>query len=202
MVTRGIALLFLNLGTRKGWVVSTTPRPPGTQFTGGWVGPRAGLDVCEKSRPHRDFFCSTALYSIARVYTTHLQIVTISPLPSVNFILGTYVHSLVIRLVHSFTHARHHSVHFPCPPPLSFLSSSHTLPTNPFPLSTMYEGKRNRIYPQSTSTFLPGVQLRPIGPSGICPSVPIFLAAVQLSIGLCGENPDSLALTGSLSLSF
>jgi hypothetical protein len=24
---------------------------PGTHCTGGWVGPRAGLDVCEKSRP-------------------------------------------------------------------------------------------------------------------------------------------------------
>jgi hypothetical protein len=43
-----------------GWVVSTTPRPiypqeiPGTHCTEGWVCPRAGLDVCEKSRPHRD----------------------------------------------------------------------------------------------------------------------------------------------------
>jgi hypothetical protein len=43
-----------------GWVVSTTPRPlysrerPGTYCAGGWVGPRAGLHVCEKSRPHRD----------------------------------------------------------------------------------------------------------------------------------------------------
>jgi hypothetical protein len=41
------------------WVVSTTPRPlyprenPGTHCVGGWVGPRAGLDVCEKSRLHR-----------------------------------------------------------------------------------------------------------------------------------------------------
>ena len=26
----------------------------GTNFTGGWVGPRAGLDGCGKSRPHRD----------------------------------------------------------------------------------------------------------------------------------------------------
>jgi hypothetical protein len=38
-------------------VVSTTPRPlylrerPGTHCTGGWVDPKAGLDVCEKSRP-------------------------------------------------------------------------------------------------------------------------------------------------------
>jgi hypothetical protein len=57
---RGIALLFLDLGARREWVVSTTPRPlyprgrPGTHCTGGWVGPRAGLDVCENSRPHRD----------------------------------------------------------------------------------------------------------------------------------------------------
>ena len=42
-----------------GW---STPRPgrftpwerPGTHCTEGWVGPRAGLDECGKSRPHRD----------------------------------------------------------------------------------------------------------------------------------------------------
>jgi hypothetical protein len=27
---------------------------PGTHCIGGWVGPRAGLDGCEKSRPHQD----------------------------------------------------------------------------------------------------------------------------------------------------
>jgi hypothetical protein len=27
---------------------------PATNCTGGWVGPRAGLDGCGKSRPHRD----------------------------------------------------------------------------------------------------------------------------------------------------
>jgi hypothetical protein len=49
-----LALLTLDLGASRGWVVSTTPRPlyprerPGTYYTGGWVGPRAGLDVCEK----------------------------------------------------------------------------------------------------------------------------------------------------------
>jgi hypothetical protein len=57
---RGIALLFRDLSARKGWVVSTTPRPlypwerPGTHCTGGWVGSRAGLDVCKKYGPHRD----------------------------------------------------------------------------------------------------------------------------------------------------
>jgi hypothetical protein len=43
-----------------GWVVSVTPRPlnpqerPGTHCTGGWVGPRAGLDRRGTSRPNRD----------------------------------------------------------------------------------------------------------------------------------------------------
>ena len=43
-----------------GWVVNVTFRPlypqdrPGTSCTGGWVGPRAGLEECGKSRPHRD----------------------------------------------------------------------------------------------------------------------------------------------------
>jgi hypothetical protein len=60
-VDRGIALSFRDLGARRVWVVSTTPRPlypreiSGNHCTGDWVGPRAGLDVCEKSHPHRDF---------------------------------------------------------------------------------------------------------------------------------------------------
>jgi hypothetical protein len=29
---------------------------PNTYFTGGWVGPRAGLDGCAKSRLHPDSF--------------------------------------------------------------------------------------------------------------------------------------------------
>jgi hypothetical protein len=32
----------------------TTRERPGTHCTGGWVGPRAGLDRCGKSRLHRD----------------------------------------------------------------------------------------------------------------------------------------------------
>jgi hypothetical protein len=59
-VDRGIALPFRNLGSRKGCVLSNTTRPlyplerPDTHCTGGWVGLRAGLDVCDKPRPHRD----------------------------------------------------------------------------------------------------------------------------------------------------
>ena len=43
-----------------GWVVNATPRPlylperTGIHFIGGWLGPRAGLDRCGISRPHRD----------------------------------------------------------------------------------------------------------------------------------------------------
>ena len=57
-VGRGIALLFHDRGTRRGWVVSSTPRPHftprerhGTHCTGGWVGPRAGLDGRNISSP-------------------------------------------------------------------------------------------------------------------------------------------------------
>jgi hypothetical protein len=32
----------------------TSEKKPGTHSTGGWVGPRAALDMCEKYRPHRD----------------------------------------------------------------------------------------------------------------------------------------------------
>ena len=52
-----IALLFLQPRRYMGMVVNATPRPlyprerPGTHCIGGWVGPRAGLDGCGKSRP-------------------------------------------------------------------------------------------------------------------------------------------------------
>ena len=50
-----------------GWVVNATPRPlyplerPGTLYIGGWEGPRAGLDVCWKSRPPPGFDPRTLL---------------------------------------------------------------------------------------------------------------------------------------------
>jgi hypothetical protein len=56
-----IRLLKVNLGARWEWMVNATPRPlyprerPGADCVGICVGPRAGLDGCEKSRPpHRD----------------------------------------------------------------------------------------------------------------------------------------------------
>jgi hypothetical protein len=65
-VDRGIALPFLDLGARRGCVVSATPRPhyprerTDTHCTGGWVGPRVCLDLCEKSRPYRDSIPGTS----------------------------------------------------------------------------------------------------------------------------------------------
>ena len=58
--SRGIALLFHDHGTRRGERSASRPdrsyprERPGTHCTGGWVGPRASLDRCGKSRPHRD----------------------------------------------------------------------------------------------------------------------------------------------------
>jgi len=48
--------------TALGWVRGQRHAPaalypqegPGSHCTGGWVGPRAGLDRCGKPRPHRD----------------------------------------------------------------------------------------------------------------------------------------------------
>jgi hypothetical protein len=73
-VERGIDLRFRDLGVRRGWVVSTTLRPlyprerRGTHYTGGWVGPRTGLDVCEKSHPSPGFHPRT-VQSVASRYT-------------------------------------------------------------------------------------------------------------------------------------
>jgi len=58
--SRGIALLFLDHDTRR--VKGSVSRPGrflprerlGTHCTGGWVGPRASMDRCGKSRSHRD----------------------------------------------------------------------------------------------------------------------------------------------------
>jgi len=59
-VSRGIALLFLDHGTRR---VGDKRHAPaalypreryGMYFTGGWVGPRTVVDRCGKSRHHRD----------------------------------------------------------------------------------------------------------------------------------------------------
>jgi hypothetical protein len=62
---------------------------PGTHCIGGWVGPRAGLDLCEKSRPHRDFFFCTILdrfdlfdlFDLLVVRVTNMGQIILLPLP-------------------------------------------------------------------------------------------------------------------------
>ena len=55
--SRAIALPFHDHGTRRGEGSASPPghsltrERPGTHCTGGWMGPRAGLDGCGKSRP-------------------------------------------------------------------------------------------------------------------------------------------------------
>jgi hypothetical protein len=60
-----------------GWVVNSTPRPLnppgkrlGTPCTGGWVGSRADLDGCEKSRPSLGFDRLT-FQTVASHYTDY-----------------------------------------------------------------------------------------------------------------------------------
>jgi hypothetical protein len=75
--SRGLALFFHNLGAMRGWVVSTKPRPlypreiPGTPCTGVWVGPRAGLDVCEKISPPPGFDPRTVQPVAQSLYPAH-----------------------------------------------------------------------------------------------------------------------------------
>jgi len=75
-VGRGIALLFHDRGTRRGWVVSSTPRPHFTPRKdpvpilqeGGWAPEPVWTDG--KSRPHQDWIpdrpaCSQSLYRLS-----------------------------------------------------------------------------------------------------------------------------------------
>ena len=59
--SRCIALVFLQPRCQKGMggerhtpAALPPAKRPGTHCIGGWVSPRAGLDGCGKSRPHRD----------------------------------------------------------------------------------------------------------------------------------------------------
>ena len=57
--SRGIAVLFLDHGTRRSegsasFLAIYPLERPGTPCTGGWMGPRTGMDRCGKSRHHWD----------------------------------------------------------------------------------------------------------------------------------------------------
>ena len=60
---------------RWGWVVNATPRPfyprerPDTHCTGGWVGPRAGIQVRKISPPPPPEFDPRTVQPVASRYT-------------------------------------------------------------------------------------------------------------------------------------
>ena len=72
----GIALLFLDHGTRRGEGSASRLgrylplKRTGTHCTGGWVGSRAGLDRCGKSRPPPGIDPRT-VQSVASRYTNY-----------------------------------------------------------------------------------------------------------------------------------
>jgi hypothetical protein len=130
----GIAPTIVDLGSRWRWVVSVTPRPrfspgertPGTHCTGGWVGPRAGLDtevrgkiLCpcrgsNRDRPARSQTLYCLSYPVSPfLFTTHFNIIIRSTARSSNcsssFILTFYEHCS------SFLHVTRSNLHLLTP---------------------------------------------------------------------------------------
>ena len=78
--SRGIALLYFRplhqKGVRGQCRAPAAPYPrerPGTHCTGGWVGLRAGLDWCGKSRPHRYSIPGPSSPQAVRYPAPHVQ---------------------------------------------------------------------------------------------------------------------------------
>ena len=73
-------------GQRHAPAALYTRERPGTHCTGSCVGPKAGLDVCEKPHPHRDFFLINfnPIYRLLQVPSIDLLVKqsTNSPCPS------------------------------------------------------------------------------------------------------------------------
>jgi hypothetical protein len=113
-----------------GWVVSFTPRPrlnpgnvpPGTHCTGGWVGPRAGLDAEAIGKMHKPTeLCFTIIpqhHSLANPFVSYLNTVIHYHLPpslSVTFRYNIYQYNqTVLSLIKSLSI-------FPNPPSTYFL---------------------------------------------------------------------------------
>jgi hypothetical protein len=79
--SRGIALLFHDhrhykgvRGQRHAPAALYPRKRPGTHCTGGWVGPRPGLDRCGKARPHRNSIPGPSSQSIYQLrYSAHCE---------------------------------------------------------------------------------------------------------------------------------
>jgi hypothetical protein len=91
-------------------MVNATPRPlyprerPGTGCIGGWVGPRAGLDRCGKSRspplppPHRDSFPGPFSAKCVAI-PTKLSRPKQNLLPDIKFIFNSSASYLMISML-------------------------------------------------------------------------------------------------------
>jgi hypothetical protein len=103
--------LFLDLGTRKGWGVSVTPRPlspprkhlvPIVQEAG-W----ASLDRCGKSRPYRDSLPQTA-QPVTRRYTDWATGLRWDGTTSQ---ISTYISFIILRLLRWSSRNNYELVH-------------------------------------------------------------------------------------------
>ena len=79
--SRGIALLYFCARQQKGVrgqrhaPATTYPlERPGTHFTGGWVGLRAGLDRCGKSHPHRESITGPSSPQVVAIPSTLIYV--------------------------------------------------------------------------------------------------------------------------------
>jgi hypothetical protein len=106
---RGKVLRFHNYGTRRGEGSASRPdrslprERPGTHCIGGWVGPRAGLDRCGKSRSPPGFDPRT-VQLVASRYTGYATRPTLTGILCVFFLSATratcHIHCICLDFYH------------------------------------------------------------------------------------------------------
>jgi hypothetical protein len=64
----------MGVGGQRHAAAALPPGRPGTHCVGGWVGPRAGLNGCGKSRRHRDSIPGPCKLGIGLVFQPYEQL--------------------------------------------------------------------------------------------------------------------------------
>ena len=103
---------------------------PGTPSVGGWVGPRAGLDICWKSRSHGfSITCDESLYRLSYngpqkktfFYVNNclnydffkiVHLCNCTLLPSTENVLATFLKTIMCKPVHLFLRILHDVISF------------------------------------------------------------------------------------------